>query len=177
MQASEAPSPAAQPPGAPAQRPALAWPETAIGLGALTFAIMVAWQTHEIPVSPLYAKVGPTVFPYLTAGGLAILSVFLIVQGLRGGWQPEEESEVAVDVRAVLFVLAGLVFNVAVIDTLGFTAASTGLFVLVTYGFGSRQVLRNALIGFAVALVSYFGFAKVLGVNIGAGVVERLFGG
>ena len=29
------------------------------------------WQTMTMPVSPMYSKVGPTVFPYLTAFGLA----------------------------------------------------------------------------------------------------------
>ena len=60
---------------------------------------------------------------------------------------------------------------------LGFTAASTVLFTLVAYGFGSRKPLRDALLGFAVAIVAYLGFARLLGVNIGAGLVEGLFGG
>ena len=60
---------------------------------------------------------------------------------------------------------------------LGFTAASTVLFMLVAYGFGSRKPLRDAAIGFAVAIVAYLGFARLLGVNIGAGLVEGLFGG
>jgi putative tricarboxylic transport membrane protein len=99
------------------------------------------------------------------------------VQAARGGWQPAEEKEVALDWRALLFVVAGLVANVALIVPLGFTGASTILFVLVAYGFGSRKPLRDAAIGFAVALVAYFGFAKLLGVNIGAGLIEGLLGG
>ena len=51
------------------------------------------------------------------------------------------------------------------------------MFVLVAYGFGSRQPLRDAGIGAALALAAYFGFARALGVNIGAGVVENLLGG
>jgi putative tricarboxylic transport membrane protein len=158
-------------------RPGPAWPETAIGLGLLAVAGTVLWQTLQIPVSPLYAKVGPTVFPYLTVAGLAICAGFLILEGLRGGWQPEEEKEIALDWRAVAFVVAGLVANVVLIAPLGFTAASTVLFTLVAYGFGSRKPLRDALIGFAVAIVAYLGFARLLGVNIGAGLVEGLFGG
>jgi len=49
--------------------------------------------------------------------------------------------------------------------------------VLIAYGFGSRRPLRDAALGFAVALAAYFGFATLLGVNIGAGIVERLLGG
>jgi putative tricarboxylic transport membrane protein len=51
------------------------------------------------------------------------------------------------------------------------------MFVLIAYGFGSRRPLRDAAIGFVVALAAYFGFAKALGVNIGGGLFERLLGG
>jgi putative tricarboxylic transport membrane protein len=152
-------------------------PETLIGLGVLAFAALVLWQTTEIPVSPLYAKVGPRVLPYITVGGLALFGVLLLWQGLRGGWQPDEEKEVPIDWGAVLVLGAGLVANVALIGELGFTLASTVLFVLVAFAFGDRHVVRNAAIGLAISLAAYFGFAKTLGVNIGAGVVERLLGG
>ena len=97
--------------------------------------------------------------------------------GLRGGWQTDEEREVPVDWRAVLFVGAGLLANVLLIVPTGFTLASVVMFVLVAHGFGSRQPLRDAGIALAFALAAYFGFAKALGVNIGAGVIERLLGG
>ncbi len=161
----------------PGSRVRAAVPELLIALGLLLFAGVVLWQTQQIPVSSLYTKVGPTVFPYMAAGGLALLAALVLLQAWRGGWQPAEEKEVAVDWRAVGFVAAGLLANVVLIGPLGFTAASTLLFVLVTYGFGDRRLLRNALIGFVMALAAYFGFAKLLGVNIGAGVVENLLGG
>lgn len=154
-----------------------AWPELLIGGASLAFALLVFVQTRAIPVSPLYSKVGPTVFPYMTAAGLAALAVLLFVQGLRGGWQDPEEAAVRMDWRAFGFVAAGLLANVGLIGTLGFTAASTLMFVLVAYGFGSRRTLRDAGIGLALALAAYFGFAKALGVNIGAGVIENLLGG
>jgi len=158
-------------------RAGFAWPEALIGLGLLLFSGLALWQTGEIPVSPLYAKVGPRVLPYVTVGGLALFGVLLLIQAARGGWQPDEEREVALDGRALAFVVAGLVANVALIGPLGFSLASTVLFVLVTFGFGDRHVVRNALIGLVLALSAYFGFAKALGVNIGAGVVERFLGG
>lgn len=157
-------------------RERLAWPEAVIGLGLLAFAGLVLWQTLSFQVSPLYAKVGPRVFPYMTVGGLAILGVLLVVAAMRGGWQPEEEASVALDRRALVFVGAGLLANVLLIEPLGFTAASTVLFVLVAHGIGSRRPVRDAVIGLVFSLIAYFGFAKALGVNIGAGVVERLLG-
>ena len=33
---------------------------------------LVAWQGAAIPTSPMYAKVGPRIFPYITAAGLLV---------------------------------------------------------------------------------------------------------
>ncbi|MET0576532.1 MAG: tripartite tricarboxylate transporter TctB family protein [Mesorhizobium sp.] len=153
-----------------------ALPEFLIGVGLLACAAVVLWQTLAIPVSPLYSKVGPTVFPYMTAIGLAVLSLLLIVAALRGGWQPQDEKETPVDWKSMAFVVAGLIANLVLIKPLGFTAASVVMFVLICYGFGSKHPLRDALIGLFLALAAYFGFAKALGVNIGAGVIETLLG-
>lgn len=156
---------------APQQR--LAMPELMIGLGLLGCAAVTLWQTLAIPVSPMYSKVGPTVFPYMTTAGLAVLALLLIVAAVRGGWQPQEEKETPTDWKAMGFVAAGLVANVVLIQPLGFTAASVVMFVLVCFGFGSRHPLRDALIALVLALAAYFGFARALGVNIGAGYIEN----
>ncbi|MBN8920045.1 MAG: tripartite tricarboxylate transporter TctB family protein, partial [Rhizobiales bacterium] len=119
---------------------ARAWPEIGIGIGMLAFAGAVLWQVYEIPSSPLYAKVGPSIFPFFTAGALAVMGLLVLFEALRGGWQLEEEKEVPVDWKALLFVVAGLVANVALIDYFGFTVSSTVLFVLVAHAFGSRAL-------------------------------------
>ena len=158
----------------PAAEPRLAMPEFLIGLGLLACAAVVLWQTLSIPVSPLYSKVGPTVFPYMTTAGLVVLAVLLMVAAVRGGWQPDEEKETPTDWKALAFVAAGLIANVLLIQPLGFTAASVVMFVLVCFGFGSRHPLRDMLIALVLALAAYFGFARALGVNIGAGLIENL---
>lgn len=158
----------------PEAEPRLAMPEFLIGLGLLACAAVVLWQTLAIPVSPMYSKVGPTVFPYMTMAGLALLAVLLIVAAARGGWQPADEKDTPTDWKAMGFVAAGLVANVVLIQPLGFTAASVVMFVLICFGFGSRRPLRDALIALVLALAAYFGFARALGVNIGAGIIENV---
>jgi hypothetical protein len=158
----------------PAAEPRLAMPEFLIGLGLLACAAIVLWQTLAMPVSPMYSKVGPTVFPHMTVAGLAVLAVLLIVAAARGGWQPDDEKDTPTDWKAMGLVAAGLVANVLLIQPLGFTAAAVVMFVLVCLGFGSRHPLRDALIALALALAAYFGFARALGVNIGAGYIENV---
>ena len=139
----------------------------------LVLAIVVFWQTMTIPVSPIYAKVGPTVVPMITAIALALLGVLLLFSALTGGWQPEEEKAVTPDRPALLWIIAGLVLNVLLITCAGFTIASIVLFICVARGFGSKAIVRDAAIGAAFALMAYFGFAQTLGINIGAGIVEN----
>ncbi|MER9892414.1 tripartite tricarboxylate transporter TctB family protein [Mesorhizobium sp. M0119] len=153
--------------------PRLAVPELLIGVGLLACAGAVAWQTLAIPVTPLYSKVGPTVFPYITMTGMMILSLLLIIAALRGGWQPEDEKETPTDWKAMGIVALGLIANLVLIQPLGFTAASVIMFVLICHGFGSRRPLRDVLLGLILALAAYFGFARALGVNIGAGFIEN----
>lgn len=147
--------------------------ETIIALGVLALAGVIYWQAISIPVSPIYAQVGPTIVPLITAAGLGALGIFLLISALRGGWQIEEEKEVAPDHAALAWVAAGLVLNVLLIGPAGFTIASVVVFVCVARGFGSRRIVRDALIGAAFALIAYFGFAKTLGINIGSGLIEN----
>jgi putative tricarboxylic transport membrane protein len=159
------------PEGGPVRpRPAIG--ETIIGAGVLVLAIVMFWQTMSIPVSPIYAKVGPTVVPLMTAAALGLLGVLLLIDAWQGGWQTEEEKAVTPDRAALLWIVAGLVLNVALIGPLGFTIASTILFVCVARAFGSHAFVRDTLIGAAFALIAYFGFATTLGINIGSGLVE-----
>lgn len=152
-------------------RPAIG--ETIIAVGVLVLAAVVFWQSAIIPVSPIYAKVGPTVVPFITALGLAGLGVLLLSSALTGGWQPAEEKNVTPDWPALLWVVAGLALNVLLISQAGFTIASIVLFACVARGFGSKAILRDAAIGAAFALIAYFGFAQTLGINIGAGWIEN----
>ncbi len=148
--------------------------ETAIALGVIALSAIVFWQTLAIPVSPLYARVGPTVIPMITAAGLAGCGLVLLIAALRGGWQDAEEKDAIQDKRALALLLAGFLANMLLIGPLGFTVASTILFTLTARAFGSKNILRDAGIGFGLAIVSYLGFARALGINIGAGPLERV---
>ncbi|MBL8835400.1 MAG: tripartite tricarboxylate transporter TctB family protein [Alphaproteobacteria bacterium] len=148
--------------------------ELAVGIGVLALAALVFQQTTIIPVPP-YAALGPRAIPYGVAGALAVLGAVLVLQALRGGWASEiEEDEVPPHWPAVYWMVAGLIANVALIASLGFVVASSIQFVLVARAFGSERTLRDAAVGIAITLVAYLGFARLLGINIGAGILEGL---
>lgn len=146
--------------------------EILIGIGALALAGVIVWQTLLIPESA-YAKVGPRVFGYIAAAGMGLTALIMIWQGWTGGWQPDDEKSVPLDWSALQWMALGLFANVGFIGTMGFTLASMIMFVCIAAAFGSKHPLRDAALGFALALAAYFGFAKALGVNIGSGVIEN----
>jgi hypothetical protein len=153
----------------------LAKPETAVAAGVIALGLLALYETTEIPVSPMYAQVGPTAMAYLASLLLIGLGLGLLVQVWTGLWtSPPEETAVALDRRALGWLLLGLVLNIGLIGPLGFIIASTLLFACTARAFGSRRPLRDAAIGFVFAAIAYFGFAQLLGINIGAGFLEGL---
>jgi putative tricarboxylic transport membrane protein len=147
-------------------------PETIVSLVVIVFSGLVYWQTTIIPVSRMNARVGATIMPYLTSIILAFLGLALLWQALNGGWVSDEEKALKTEMKPAFFFGLGLVLNVLLIGPLGFTIASTLMFMCIAYSFGSRNHIKNALIAATFALTAYFGFAKLLGINIGAGLIE-----
>ncbi|HRD75254.1 MAG TPA: tripartite tricarboxylate transporter TctB family protein [Hyphomicrobiaceae bacterium] len=156
----------------------VAWQETVLGLFVIALAAVVGWQTMVIPENAIYAKIGPRFFPWIATALLVVMGVLLTVQGLQGGWEHELDDDP--DLLAVGWLAGGLVFNVLFIGgafglpRLGFILCSTVLFTCVARAFGSRQPVRDAAIGFLLALVCYVGFDRVLGYKIGSGPIEGL---
>lgn len=147
--------------------------EVGVSLGLVAVALLAIWQTTVIPVSPIYARVGPTLFPWIASIGLLVLAVLLLAQALRGGFT-DVEPQLSMDWGSLGWVVAGLAANLALIGTLGFVFAAVATFVCVARGFGSAAPLRDGLVGAVVSLAAYLGFDRLLGVNIGAGIFERL---
>lgn len=152
-------------------------PDLLVGLGVVGLGLLTVWQALVIPPTPVYAEVSATLVPWLVALLLLGLGTGLCVSALRGGWShalEEMQDAPPVNWRSLGLMAAALVVQVALIEWLGFVIASTILYVLVCAAFGSRHPLRDLLIGAAVTLVAYLAFSHLLGVNIGAGVLEGI---
>ena len=153
-------------------------PDLVVGIVVLLMGLLCLWQAVVIPVTPLYAQVGPKFMPYLIGALVVAIGIGLVLVALRGGWSHELEevqSAPPTNWRALGILGAGLLANLLLIDWLGFVIAATAQFVLVSAAFGSRHPLRDLAIGFAVTFGAYLGFDKALGVNIGAGILEGIF--
>ncbi len=147
--------------------------DMAIAIGIVALGLIAAWQTTLIPES-LYAAVGPRAFAWATSAMLVVMGLFLMKDALGGGWSHETDDFGEIDWQGGLWLAAGLVINVALIETLGFIITSTILFLCTAKAFGSAKLARDAFVGFTLAVVSYVGFDRVLGYKIGSGLIERL---
>jgi putative tricarboxylic transport membrane protein len=162
---------------APISRSRLARSDLFVGIFVILLGLAAFWAAAAIPVSPIYAQVGPKFVPYLVAALVLALGLGLTLAALRGGWShglEEMQDPAPTNWRAIGLLGAGLLVNLLLIEPLGFVIAATAQFVLVAAAFGSRRPLRDLLIGLVVTLLAYIGFDKALGVNIGAGILEGI---
>src|SRR5262245_19968309 len=147
--------------------------EAAIAAGVLALAAFVAFGTSQIGTGGMVSQVGPRLVPYLVGGGLAALGLALGWAALHGGWPSEDDEETGpADWRALAWLGAGLLLNLLLIGPLGFSVAVTVMFVLVARAFASPRPLHDAAIGLAIALAAWICFEKVLGIQVGGGVLE-----
>lgn len=136
----------------------------AAGLGTLLVAI-------SIPLPMTSSAVGPRAAPYGIGAVLLACGVLLLLEALRGGW-PCEADDSRPDIWPMLILGAGMIANVALIKTTGFIIATTVMFVFSARAFGARSWWFSALIGFGLALATYYGFARLLDLRIGGGWIE-----
>lgn len=156
-----------------------------VSVGALVIALTVAAAgigvvavTAMAPASPIYSRVGPAAFPYGVGVLVALLGLLLLRDALKDRWRAEaiDQPDERLDYKAVGFILAGFVAAMALLTVkAGFMIAATALFLLATIAFGERRWWLSLGIGFAIAFVTYVIFAKLLGLRMGTGLIERFF--
>jgi putative tricarboxylic transport membrane protein len=123
--------------------------------------------------------VGPRLFPYVIGSVLIVLSVVWIVATLRGDRaEPEEGEDVDLDQKAD-FALVGklaavLVANVLLVDVLGWAVTGGLLFAGAAWALGSRTLVRDLLVGVALAVLSWYFFYVALGVPLSPGILDGI---
>ena len=142
----------------------------AIALVLAAIAAVIVWQTSQMRVPPIQAKVGPTVFPYIIAGGLAMLSVGTVISALRGSFPAREKDNYG----PMLWIIGGLVGQMLLLGWAGFSIATAVLFAFTAKGFGRGPLWQTIPIGFVLAFVIWFIFSRGLQLSLPTGPIERL---
>ena len=133
-------------------------------------AAVIIWQTSQMRVPPVQAKVGPTVFPYVIAGGLLLLAVGTLVEALRGKFPARDRDNYV----PILWIVGGLVAQLLLLTTAGFAIATGVLFAFTAKALGRGPLWKTIPIGIVFSFVVWFIFAKGLQLSLPAGPLERL---
>ena len=145
----------------------------AIGLGLIAIASVIGFDTMQMQVPPSYARVGPQIFPYIIAIGLAITGAHIAWKSYRGGDEVIDEVE-PTDWKSVGIIVVGLIAHMNLLKHLGFVPAGLILFMSVAFAFGSRRYGRDAIVGFLLVLFAYLGFTYGLGLQLPPGMLKGL---
>ncbi|MFI9838650.1 tripartite tricarboxylate transporter TctB family protein [Nonomuraea sp. NPDC051941] len=151
-----------------------------VSLGFLAAAVVVLAQAFAIPQGEGYQAVGPRAFPLLVGVGLAVVSVIGVVQAFRPGTREpapattDAGGEVAEKPHwpSVLLLIGSLAAYAILLVPAGYWQATTAFFVAVARVLGSRRLVRDVLVGLALALATYFLFDRLLGISLPPGLVR-----
>lgn len=148
-----------------------------IGLG-----IVCLVGAGQIRVPRGYAPVPAHVMPTVVGLGLVVLGALMLLRSLV---QPDLDQARRIAAEAVeshpltagvlLGVLVGYVVAlgpVSGLPSLGYVGATSILVPLVARVLGSRSLVRDVIVGVAIALVVYLAFTKFLGVRLPAGILD-----
>lgn len=154
--------------------------ELVLAAGVVAFGALVIFETRQIRVVPLYAKVGPRVIPYIIGVGLVALGLWLATEALTGRTAgPSEESEdvdptLPTDWPTVGILAAALVAYLLLIERAGFIVASVLLFFGAAFAMGSRRYPRDAAIAVVLAVAVFYVFTEGLNLRLPEGWLEVL---
>lgn len=146
-----------------------------LGAAILGLGLVVLYESFQIRQSGGYSAVGPRFFPLVVAVGLLVLSLIFLLRTTLipdldlGQLAAAEES--TTHWQSVGLIIAALVTYAYALQLLGYVVA-TALFVpVVAWLLGSRNLVRDLIIGVGIALVVYIGFTRFLGVRLPAGLL------
>jgi len=122
---------------------------------------------------------GPRPVPLLVGVISLVLAVALAVAVHRGDRPEAEQGEdvdlsSGADLKTVLLLVAVFAATIVLIDPLGWVIAGGLLFYGSAFALGSRHPVRDLAIAAGLALVTFYGFAIGLGVNLPAGILQGI---
>ena len=137
------------------------------------FGGVILWDAARLHASGGYAGVGPGDVARWIGYALLGLALWSAVAAFR-------ETPMRLprqDVPAVLWVAGGLLAQILLLKTVGFTIATALLFAFTARGFGKRNLAMTIPVGIVFSLAVYVVFAGFLKLTLPSGLLEHLFVG
>ena len=141
-----------------------------IAAGLLVLAAIVAWDASRLGAGGAYARIGPQTIPYVIASCLAGFSVWTVFAAYRHDFPAREQQ----DRTPVLWIVGGLVAQMALIKFTGFSIATGILFAMTARAMGRVSLPLALLSGILISALVWFIFSRVLQLTLPAGPIEQL---
>jgi putative tricarboxylic transport membrane protein len=146
------------------------WAALVIAAGLLALALLIAWDASRLGAGGAYARIGPQTIPYAIAICLGGLAVWTVIAAYRHDF-PEREQQ---DFPPVLWIVGGLVAQMALIKFTGFSIATGILFAMTARGLGKVSLPLALVSGILISGFVWFVFARLLQLTLPAGPIEHL---
>ena len=134
-----------------------------LGIGVLAEALRLGVGTLLTPQ--------PGFFPFLDGFLLIALSVVLLAQGLRGRG---EKTQAFGEMRRPAILVAIMAVYVGVLDPIGYVLSTIVIAVVILRVLGVTSWKTLSLASLALAVGTYFLFARILGIELPSGVLPFL---
>lgn len=144
-----------------------------VAAGMFVLAGLVAWDASKLGGVATYARIGPQTVPYIVAVCLAGLGIWTVIEALRGDFPEREHQEFG----PVLWIIGGLVAQIVLLKTAGFSIATGVLFGLVATGLGRKPLWISVPVGIILSLIVYVIFARGLALHLPPGPIETAIDG
>lgn len=151
--------------------------QSAVSIGVLVLALIIAIGAWDIPSEAGYAGVGPDFLPWVVAFVLAVCGALLLHEVRSGGMRSMAPPNGAAqgDIPGFVWVSAGLLLNALLLTTLGFILSCSLCFLLAVQGLRSaegrtdrslRRLALDAMTGLLIAAPVFWMFTKLLAINL-----------
>ncbi len=146
------------------------WAALVIAAGLLALVLLIAWDASRLGSGGAYARIGPQTIPYVIAICLGGLAVWTVIAAYRHDFPEREPQEFA----PVLWIVGGLIAQMALIKFTGFSIATGILFAMTARGLGKVSLPLALLSGILISALVWFVFARILQLTLPAGPLEQL---
>ncbi|WP_102961450.1 tripartite tricarboxylate transporter TctB family protein [Mangrovicella endophytica] len=142
----------------------------AIAVLLLILSGVVGYAAWSVSARSVAYGLGPTAFPAFVGGALLILSIGTFIAAFRNSFPERDHDEIA----PVLWIVGGLLLQLALLRTAGFSIATGLLFAATAKGMGRGPLWLTVPAGIVLSFVIFLIFTRLLQLSLPAGPLERL---
>jgi putative tricarboxylic transport membrane protein len=142
-----------------------------VALLIVVFGAAYLWQSFQIRQPTTYSAVGPRFFPIAIGIGIVLSGVWLF---LLPGRPPEPDSpeSTRLDWPRIAGMLVAVIVYILAFQTVGYIITTAVMLAAGAQILGERHHwVRDLVIGVLLAVALNFTFARLLGINLPAGLI------